>query len=286
MTLRQLVSRAYLYNQDDHLKNRQWGEQFVPGFSPFIRGGPPWVSSDRFTIEARAEGVTDQYTLTGPMLRALLEDRFQLKTHRATEERPMLALTVAKGGLKIRPLAPGDCYEIDPDHIPPPGTIKKPLCGGLTGDGWGSYNVVGNMLGDAPARDGSRFVDSLWRLLMQPVVDRTGLNGRYTFPLEFTPDDSTPGVHGHCGGDPRCEAALAASGMSDARPATYKSSATIFKALEALGLKLDQIKGPAEYLVIDSAERPKPNPPTPIAPYGRGSGAASQAPARAIGAGK
>jgi uncharacterized protein (TIGR03435 family) len=260
MTLRQLVSRAYLYNQADHLRNRQWGEQFVPGFSPFIRGGPSWVTSERFTIEAKAEGVTDQDTLTGPMLRALLEDRFQVKTHRATEERSMYALTVVKTGLKIQPTAPGSCYEGDPRKPAPPHDKDVGPCGYWSGDGWGSSKAYGVMLGDS-GRDGQRFVDHLWGLLLQPVVDRTGLEGRYSFALEFTPDDSTPGVRGRCGGDPGCMASLAASGISDVRPTTFKSSATIFTALEELGLKLEQTKGPAEYLVIDSAEHPRPNGP-------------------------
>ena len=275
MTLRQLVSRAYLYNQEDHLKNREWGEQFLPDFSPFIRGGPSWASSDRFTIEAKAAGISDQKTMTGPMLRALLEDRFQLKTHRATEERSMYALTVATGGFKITPVAPGDCWEYDPDKvnadgslIVPPHGNDVPPCGYLAGPGWGSFHAIAVMLGNAPAREGSRFVDSLWNLMRQPVMDKTGLNGRYSFALDFTPDDMTPGAFKSA----EEEAMLARSGIHP--PATFKSSDTIFKALEKLGLKLEQAKGPAEYLVIDSAQRPTPDSPSPNAPSSRGYGAA------------
>jgi len=56
--------------------------------------------------------------------------------------------------------------------------------------------------------------------------------------------------------------------------------------LERLGLKLEKVTAPAEYLVIDSAERPRPDPPTPIASDGRGFGGASQTPGRATGAGR
>jgi bla regulator protein blaR1 len=272
MTLRQLVSRAYIYNQQDHLRNREWGEKFVPGFAPFIRGGPAWADSDRFTIEARADGVTDKDTLTGPMLRALLEDRFRLKTHRATEERSMWALTVATTGPRIEPTAPDSCYEFDPNNPTAPRGQGGEPCGEMTGDAWGSYHLVGVMLGNGPARDGSRFVDFLWDLLLQPVIDRTGLHGRYSFAFDFTPDESTPGVHGHCGGDPGCVAALAARGVSDARPTSFKSRDTIFKALETLGLKLEKTRAPAEYLVIDRAERPTPDAPLP-APPARAAGA-------------
>ena len=69
---------------------------------------------------------------------------------------------------------------------------------------------------------------------------------------------------------------LAARGISDTRPDTFKSGATIFKALEELGLKLEQIKAPAEYLVIDHAERPRPDSPADDA----------VPPARALGAGR
>ena len=55
-------------------------------------------------IEASAAGVTDRLVLMGSMLRALLEDRFRLKVHRETEDVPMYALTVAKGGFKLKPM--------------------------------------------------------------------------------------------------------------------------------------------------------------------------------------
>jgi uncharacterized protein (TIGR03435 family) len=89
------------------------------------------------------------------------------------------------------------------------------------------------------------------------VVDRTSLNGRYDFALEFTPDEDTPGARGRCGGDPRCVEGIAAYGISDTRPSTFRSGATIFKALETLGLQLEPITAPAEYIVIDHAERPR-----------------------------
>ena len=119
-------------------------------------------------------------------------------------------------------------------------------------------------------------VDLLWQAMLRNVIDQTGLNGRYSFALNFTPDDTTPGVHGHCGASADCVANLAARGISDARPTTFKSSDTIFQALEKLGLHLAQTKAPSEYIVIDSAERPRPNDPTGEA----------MPPARASGAGK
>jgi uncharacterized protein (TIGR03435 family) len=66
------------------------------------------------------------------MLQSVLEDRFQLKIHRETEEVPMYNLTLAKGGLKLKPMEPGGCVEHDPGkgaftyELFPPG--KKPMC--------------------------------------------------------------------------------------------------------------------------------------------------------------
>ena len=271
VTLRALVNLAYA----DDLVNKPYGPGGTPGVPELVRGGPSWAYSEKFTIEAKAEGVTDRATLTKPMLRSLLEDRFQLRTHRATEEQTMYALTVAKSGLKIRPIAPGECWEFHPGQPVPPHDRNVPPCG-FGGNGWGSYEARGVKLGVSAPPEGRRFVDELFIMMRRMVIDRTGLDGRYSFALEFTPDDATPGQNGRCRGDARCLATLAASGVSDARPATFRSGDTIFNALEKLGLKLEQIKAPAEYIVIDHAERPRPNTPIEDA----------MPPARAKGAGK
>ena len=70
--------------------------------------------------------------LPAPMnraLRAMLADRFQLKVRRETEQRPMYALTVAPGGLKIKPPAPGDCIVYAPGMPRMRPSIAKPYCG-------------------------------------------------------------------------------------------------------------------------------------------------------------
>jgi uncharacterized protein (TIGR03435 family) len=193
--------------------------------------------------------------LTGPMLRAFLEDRFHLKTHRATEQQAMYALTVEKSGLKIAPTAPGGCWEFHPGEPVPAHDKDVSVCGTIAGDGWGSYTGHGVQFGGSVSPS---FADWLFSRTHRMIVDRTDLNGRYDFALEFTPDEDTPGARGRCGGDPRCVAGIAAYGISDARPSTFRSGATIFKALETLGLQLEPITAPAEYIVIDHAERPRP----------------------------
>lgn len=241
VTLDQLVNTAYA-GVDNRLLNSFVQQR--PGDSRLVRGGPSWVYSDKFTVDAKAAGGADRATLIGPMLRALLEDRFKVKTHRATEERSLYALTVAKGGLKIRPTAPGDCWvrnaETQPD--PPAGAENLPACGNLN-MGWNGGNrtliSTGVLL--------QNYTTGVLSGLMERfVINRTGVEGRFNIPLEFAPDDNTPG--GISG--------LAWSRREGATPATGPS---IFKALEELGLKLEPTKAPAEYLVLDHVERPAPN---------------------------
>ena len=74
-----------------------------------VRGGPDWVRNERYTIEAVASGTPDAATMSGPMLRALFERRFKLKTHVETEQTRAYNLVVAPGGLKIKPVASGAC---------------------------------------------------------------------------------------------------------------------------------------------------------------------------------
>ena len=82
-----------------------------------VRGGPDWVRSALYTIEAVAAGAADAQTMRGPMLRALLERRFGLKVHVGTEQFPVPQLAVAPGGLKMKE---GTCTP-RPSPAPPPG---------------------------------------------------------------------------------------------------------------------------------------------------------------------
>jgi uncharacterized protein (TIGR03435 family) len=88
-----------------------------------VRGGPEWVRTQPYTIEAVAGGPADAETMRGPMLRALLERRFGLKVHVETEQIPAVALTIAPGGLKMKE---GTCTPPDPSAPqPPPGTPQS-----------------------------------------------------------------------------------------------------------------------------------------------------------------
>src|SRR5438093_839270 len=82
LTVQRIIFFAYagIGNMNNQLRN------YSPSDSTLVRGGPGWVRSDKFTIEATAEGAPDRAVMMGPMLRALLEDRFHLKIHREVEE--------------------------------------------------------------------------------------------------------------------------------------------------------------------------------------------------------
>jgi uncharacterized protein (TIGR03435 family) len=83
------------------------------------------MRSDRYLIDAKPERAAGQQMMNGPMMQALLEDRFRLKIHRETREVPAYALTAAKGGTKLQPFQHGSCLLIDstntPLRLPPPG---------------------------------------------------------------------------------------------------------------------------------------------------------------------
>jgi uncharacterized protein (TIGR03435 family) len=106
MTVPTLITLAhrFLHNtpmREDLMMNSTYG--FVPEDGTRVRGGPDWVRSEKYTIVAVGDS-TDVLTLQRPMLLDLLERRFKLKLRVETEETPVYALTIAKGGLKIKPL--------------------------------------------------------------------------------------------------------------------------------------------------------------------------------------
>jgi bla regulator protein blaR1 len=245
VTLGELIGTAYA-GPDNRLLHSRTGQR--PGDPKPVRGGPSWVDSEKFAIEASASGDVDRATMIGPMLRALLEDRFQLKTHRETEERSMYALTVAKGGLKIKQTTPGDCND-DADKNRAQQAFDN---GGLRPCGilnmaWNGGNRQLMLTGVTLQHVAEGFLSDL--VMDRFVIDQTALEGKFNVLFEFAPDDSTPGG----------AAALRWARRAGAEPPTAPA---IFTALEEqLGLKLVATKARAEYLVIDSVQRPKPNWP-------------------------
>lgn len=190
-----------------------------------IPGAPKWIMSDPFDIQAKMSDATiaelsklsieQQEALKRRMVQSLLADRFGLRVHRETKNAPAYMLVVAKGGPKNMKKEPDDVRPF------PPITWSDP--------GHGQYN--GN-----PMSDLVMILENLERV---PVLDKTGLTGKYSFMLEFSRDPATLPP-----GEPP---------LDPARP-------SIFTALqEQLGLKMVSIKAPLETIVIDHIEKPSQN---------------------------
>jgi uncharacterized protein (TIGR03435 family) len=210
-----------------------------------IFGGPSWITTDRWDIEAKAEEGSIPPELPSPspttpnhpltlMLQSLIEDRFQLKIHREIKEMPVYALMIAKTGQKMKLSADQDLVgfpALPQGGTPPRGMIRLNA---------GRGDLEGN---GVPL---STLAQVLSAQLGRSVIDKTDVKGLYDFKLEWAPDPgqglSPPGVLG----PPSTSADI--------------SGPSIFTALqEQLGLRLDSAKGPVEVLVIDSVQKPSEN---------------------------
>jgi uncharacterized protein (TIGR03435 family) len=204
---------------------------FAYGVQDFqIQGAPDWTSSERYDIQAKAEGGTSGKLMTGPMLHTLLEDRFKLKFHRETKQFPVYVLTIAKSGLKMQHSKAGNCIPFTLDSPPPPplapGEPNRTFCG-FNGFGVDGLNRKLEVFGVTMAE----LVAALQRSeLRRTIIDKTGLSGTFDVGMTWALDDpSSPGP-------------------------------SIFTAIqEQLGLKLESTKGAVEVLVIDHVEKPSPN---------------------------
>ena len=188
-----------------------------------ISGWPAWVESEHFEILAKAPGeMRPNLDEQMRMLRKLLEERFHLAFHWERKELPIYALTMAKGGPKLKEatIVPGG-----PEGPPPLVFVLSP--DGVTLPG--RYTSM------------AEFASVFQRAALdRPVVDQTGLTGRYDFDLQFTADESLFG------------GAL--------RAPDVPTKPDLFAALQQqLGLKLEATRGPVDALVIDRVEKPSEN---------------------------
>jgi uncharacterized protein (TIGR03435 family) len=209
-----------------------------------VLGGPGWLDTDRYTISAKAEGQPPTTVMMGPMMQTLLEDRFQLKLHVEPKESPVYALTVAKAAPKLTPAKEGTCVPLDlnnPEHWTQPGSFTP--CGMpkmSTRDGVTTMEVPAATMEDFASRL-PIFPET------RPVIDRTGLTGRYDIRLSFS-RELPSGV-------------IQLNGVNQpAPPPSDMVGPSIFTALqEQLGLKLSPDKAPVDVLVIDSVQKPIEN---------------------------
>ncbi|HTZ74915.1 MAG TPA: TIGR03435 family protein [Candidatus Aquilonibacter sp.] len=206
-----------------------------------IEGGPSWINSGRYTIEATTQAPEKIEMMQGPMLQALLEDRFGLRIHREAREVAVYELTVAKGGPKLKPFKKGSCVPMD--FL----SLSKQEIAALSPD----VNYCRNQ---GTFQDGIITVDShamslddfcqrtLRDAVDRPIVNKTEISGLFDFHLEYVPDGNSP-LFRHSDSDP-----IAVAGPS------------IFTALqEQLGLKLQSARAAGELLVIDRVNKPSPN---------------------------
>jgi uncharacterized protein (TIGR03435 family) len=200
-----------------------------------IEGGPKWINSERYNIKAKAEGVSSQVMMHGPMLQALLEDRFKVRVHHETKVVPIYILSVAKGGPKLQPFKEGTCNLFDiTATFPPPPPPENPCHGRATMNN----GVLTVETQSVTLDDFARFTLGV---MDRPVRNNTGIQGRFNFHLEYAPDETSSA------GRP------VASGVAET------SGPSIFSAVQQLGLKLEPGKGPGDFLVIDHAEKPSEN---------------------------
>lgn len=201
-----------------------------------VIGGPAWADSDRFDVNARAEGEPTPAQIRA-MLRPLLAERFKLAAHTEAREMPVYTLSIArpdrKVGEKLRPSDPKCAADAQKYFPGTPGF--PPPCGDFR---LGARSFVSRGM----------TMDGLAGLLKivagRPVVNQTRLDGAFDIELEWSSDLGLAQL-------PRD-----AAGASELRP----DGVSLFTALqEQLGLRLEPGRAPVDVLVIDSAEPPTPD---------------------------
>jgi uncharacterized protein (TIGR03435 family) len=221
-----------------------------------IIGGPAWIGSDRFDVNARANRGLPPPDPTGEigplerMLQSLLADRFKLVAHRENREMPIFALVVARSdrrlGEKLR-RSSTDCAAMFAERARagqagPVAAGDRPTCG-LVVSPW-SIRIGGGPL--------SQLTMVLTQMTNRFVVDQTGLTGNYDVDLQWTPTglrmNRPPGGDGGPGGPP------IPVPPPDANGATLETAIQ-----EQLGLKLDPQRAQVPVLVIDRVDQPTPD---------------------------
>ena len=238
------------------------------------------TQADRFDIVAKLPaGATKEQV--PEMLKALLADRFKLKLHRDTRETPVYALVVAKGGLKIKEVAdePPPTNAASPAGASTPEEAKPaapPAKGEMvlgTGENQMRMKPSGSgMVINSKATGEMRTsvengmihmqfekatVEMLMGVVMQyldrPVVDQTGLKGKYQAELEMSLADAMRVAQRLGVNVPPRPAAEPSQQPADA--ASDPSGSTVFTSIQRLGLKLEPQKLPYDFIVIDHVER-------------------------------
>ncbi|HWG16339.1 MAG TPA: TIGR03435 family protein [Acidobacteriaceae bacterium] len=179
-----------------------------------IAGAPDWAGTERWNIEGvpnvQGQPNMQQYET---LVRKILAERFRLKVHTETRELPVYALRVAKDGPKIAKTAGDPNGKLDMHDRINGGQRRIQVTNGSIAD----IALVLKFYTD------------------RPLVDQTGLKGRYDFQLAWTFDEMRA-------------------------PTDGSAAPSLFTAIqEDMGLKLEPVKAPVDVLVIDKVERPGAN---------------------------
>jgi uncharacterized protein (TIGR03435 family) len=207
---------------------------------------PNWAATDLFTIEAKASMANPSKDQIRLMMQSLLAERFKLAVHFETHDVPVMALVLVeprKLGYRLRPHSQGPPCDA---KIPPVDRnsrkipdVWRQVCGDFQLLDWANNTVI---LGSRNTTM-EMFADFFPALVQpdRPVVDQTGLNGRFDFEANFTPPWRMPK-------EQSTDTQLDLTGPS------------FFEALkDQLGLRLKPTKAEIQTLVIDHLEQPSPN---------------------------
>jgi len=185
-----------------------------------VIGLPSWAQSENYDIVGRpvAEGVPNDRQIRA-MIGNLLEERLKLTFHREKRDLPAYALVIGSGSKLAANTS-------NPNGLP-----------GLGFRGLGQLGVV-----NATMTDFTNMMQNA--VLDRPIVDRTGLQGRFDFTLNWTPDESQ----------------FKGMGVQVPPPPADAKFPGLFTAIqEQLGLKLDSVTAPVEVIVVDKIEKPSDN---------------------------
>lgn len=210
-------------------------------------GAPSWLNTEHFEIDARGTAPAEGPESMMPMVRSLLVERFKLKAHADTRELAAYALIFARRdrqlGPDIRPTR-ADCTRattLTQDDIRAAARDGWPPCGMTYTVGFVTAVPDGKNVKYRIRRSGvtlAALATFLQTSVNRPILDQTGLEGRFDVEYSFTPQPPTPGVESVFGPD----------------------APTLFVALEEqLGLKLESRRIAVPVLVVDSIERPTEN---------------------------
>jgi uncharacterized protein (TIGR03435 family) len=212
---------------------------------PYQISGPDWMGTERFDVAATLPD-TGLPAQVPAMLQTLLEERFQLKFHRESKDLPVYVLEIAPGGLKMT------AVPLDPELENVDAKAPQEFSGGGSNQGVsinlgrGSSITFGNNKFEGKRLTMDGLSSTLERFLDRPVVDKTALTGNYDLSLDLTAEDYRAML---------IRSAVVAGVVlpPDVLRLVDGSSApaSLFDALEKLGLKLVARKAPLDVLVVD-----------------------------------